>query len=115
MRSRKFTKRIEIWEDVKTPDGFGGNTVLETLRASSWANVQTTGVNSKFARNTNLGVTEGTFSIIIHTRKRKDLVYNISTQFIKYRGEKYIIQNEPINVDFEDSIIEIVATKLVNV
>ena len=115
MRSRKFTKRVEVWENINVSDGFGGNTVSEVLRASSWANVQTTGVNSKFARNTNLGLTEGVLSIIIHTRKRKDLVYNISTQFIKYRNEKYIIQNDPINVDFQDSIIEIVATKLVNV
>ena len=114
MRSRKFTKRVEIWEDVSVSVGFGGNTVQESLITSSWANVKTAGVNSKFARDTSLGTTDGTFSIIIHLRKRNDITYNIESQFIKYRGEKYIIQNEPINVDFEDSIIEIVATKSIN-
>lgn len=114
MRSREFTKRIEVWENVKVSDGFGGNTISEVLRASSWAFVRTTGVNSKFSRDTKLGISEGTFSILVRLRNRKDLVYDISTQFLKYRNEKYIIQSEPININFEDSIIEIVATKLIN-
>ena len=44
-------------------------------------------------------------------RKRNDITYNSVNQYLKYRGFKYIIQNQPFNVGFKDEVIEILAVK----
>ena len=87
MRSRGFTKRISIYETTLVPDGFGGNTVTDALLVTTWANIKTFSINSK--NITDLGVIDLNNSIIIKTRKRSDLTYNIQTQYIIYRNEKY--------------------------
>ena len=108
MRSRKLSKRIEIWQTSNAPDGFGGNTVAETLITSSWAEVITLNNTN---RSTDIGITSATNTIKIKLRKRNDITYNSINQFIKYRGYKYIIQNQPFNVGFRDEVIEILAVK----
>ncbi len=113
MRARGFNKRIEIYTITAVPDGFGGNTVSEALTSSSWAKIETVKPNRGDLR-TDIGILEASNSIVITLRKRLDLVYNMTTMFIKYRGEKYIIDSFPANIDFEDSIIKIVCTKETN-
>ena len=108
MRSRKLSKRIEIWQTSNVSDGFGGNTVAETLIARSWAEIITLNDTN---RSTDIGITIATNTIKIRLRKRNDLTYNSINQFIKYRGAKYIIKNQPFNVDFRDDTIEIIAVK----
>jgi SPP1 family predicted phage head-tail adaptor len=108
MRSRKLSKRIEIWQTSNVSDGFGGNTIAETLITSSWAEVTTLNNTN---RSTDIGITSATNTIKIKLRKRKDITYNSINQFIKYRGYKYIIQNQPFNVGFKDEVIEILAVK----
>ena len=108
MRCRKLTKRVEIWQTSNVPNGFGGNPVAETLIASSWAEVITLNNTN---RSTDIGITSATNTIKIRLRKRNDITYNGINQFIKYRGYKYIIQNQPFNVGFRDEVIEIIAVK----
>ena len=108
MRSRKLSKRIEIWQTSNVADGFGGNTIAETLITSSWAEVTTLNNTN---RSTDIGITSATNTIKVRLRKRKDITYNGINQFIKYRGYKYIIQNQPFNVGFRDEVIEILAVK----
>ena len=108
MRSRKLSKRIEIWQTSNVSDGFGGNTVAETLIASSWAEIITLNNTN---RSTDIGITSATNTIKVRLRKRKDLTYNSVNQYLKYRGFKYIIQNQPFNVGFRDDVIEILAVK----
>jgi len=108
MRCRKLTKRIEIWQTSNVPNGFGGNSVAETLITSSWAEVITLNNTN---RSTDIGITSATNTIKLRLRKRKDITYNGINQFIKYRGYKYIIQNQPFNVGFRDEVIEIIAVK----
>ena len=108
MRSRKLSKRIEIWQTSNVSDGFGGNTVAETLIASSWAEIITL---NDVNRSTDIGITSATNSIKVRLRKRKDITYNSINQYLKYRGFKYIIQNQPFNVGFRDDVIEILAVK----
>jgi len=108
MRSRKLSKRIEIWQTSNVSDGFGGNTVAETLIARSWAEIITLNDTN---RSTDIGITSATNTIKIKLRKRNDLTYNSINQFIKYRGAKYIIKNQPFNVGFRDDTIEIIAVK----
>ena len=108
MRSRKLSKRIEIWQTSNVSDGFGGNTVAETLIASSWAEIITLNNTN---RSTDIGITSATNTIKVRLRKRNDITYNSINQYLKYRGFKYIIQNQPFNVGFRDDVIEILAVK----
>ena len=108
MRSRKLSKRIEIWQTSNVSDGFGGNTVAETLIASSWAEIITLNNTN---RSTDIGITSATNTIKVRLRKRNDITYNGINQYLKYRGFKYIIQNQPFNVGFKDEVIEILAVK----
>ena len=108
MRSRKLSKRIEIWQTSNVSDGFGGNTVAETLIASSWAEIITLNNTN---RSTDIGITSATNTIKVRLRKRNDLTYNGINQYLKYRGFKYIIQNQPFNVGFRDDVVEILAVK----
>ena len=112
MISRKLSKRIEIWQTSNVSDGFGGNTVDETFIASSWAEIITlNNTNRSTDRSTDIGITSATNTIKVRLRKRKDLTYNSINQYIKYRGFKYIIQNQPFNVGFRDDVVEILAVK----
>ena len=108
MRSRKLSKRIEIWQTSNVSDGFGGNTVAETLITSSWAEIVTLNDTN---RSTDIGITSATNTIKVMLRKRNDITYNNINQYLKYRGFKYIIKNQPFNIGFRDDIIEILAVK----
>ncbi len=112
MIARKYNKRVEIWQTETVSDGFGGSTVSDTLITSSWAQIETFGVNSKYSnRATNLGITDTINSIRVLLRKRNDITYNSINQFLVYRGEKYIINNTPTNVNFNGVDIEIIAIR----
>ena len=107
MNSRAYNKRIEIYESVATPNGFGGNSITPSLIGESWAKISTFNVG----RNTNElsnGLIDVNDSLIITVRKRNDITYNSQTQFIKYRGDKYIITTSPVNVNFEDREVQFI-------
>ena len=109
MRSRRSSKRVEIWQTSSVSDGFGGGgTNTETLITSSWAEIITLNDTN---RSTDIGITSATNKIKVRLRKRNDIHYNNINQFLKYRGSKYIIKNQPVNVGFRDDVIEIVAVK----
>lgn len=112
MISREYNKRIEIWQTSNVDNGYGGETVSETLIASSWAKVSSASNNARsVGRLTDLGITDPNNAIIVNLRHRNDLTYNAINQYLKYRGVKYIIQNDPTNIDFNDVDIEIIAVK----
>ena len=113
MKARIFNKRIEIWSTSSISDGFGGTIASSpTLLGKSWANIKTMGVNSKYANtSTSNGLEPYTDAIIIQVRKRNDLTYSKINQFIKYKGVNYVIKNIPINVNFRDDVIELVAQR----
>lgn len=104
MRARKYNKKIEVWQTAPVIDGFGGSIVSETLITRSWCHLTTL---DRVTRSTDFGITETNDTIIIKLRKRNDLTYNSKNLFFKYRGLKYIIQSEPINIGFEDREIQI--------
>ena len=110
MRSRGFNKRIEIWQNTSVDDGFGGYTDTTALLTTSWAKIETVKPN-RGDLNTNIGILDASNSVILTLRKREDLNYNMTTMFMKYRGEKYIINSFPANIDFKDNLIKIVCTK----
>lgn len=109
MRARKYNKQIEIWQFTKQKDGFGGNVGGEPiLLTKSRCKIIT---NNKIYQNKEFGLSETTNRIVIQLRKRNDITYNSKNQFVKYRGEKYAINSEPVNVGFEDREIQITLTK----
>jgi hypothetical protein len=111
-RARKFSKRIEIWQTTKVPDGFGGNKIVEKLITSSWAQIVTFSATSSHLRNLNaFGVNDTQNAILITFRKRNDITYNSINQFVIYRGLKYIISTNPNNEQFEDSFITFIGVR----
>ena len=110
MKARKYTKRIEVWETKVVSDGYGGNTVTEHLINESWANITT--VNSRNAsRFKDLGIIDPTNTIVVQMRWRNDLTYNAINQFLVYGDYKYIIQNAPVNINFNGTEVEIIAVR----
>ena len=109
--NRRFSKIFELWQTAFVFDGFSGKKSGEdVLLTKSWAEIKTANATSRF-RSTENGITSNTNQIVITTRKRNDLQYNSINQYIVYRGEKYTISNQPYEIDFDNSIIEILATK----
>ena len=105
MSSRAYNKRIEIYETTPVSDGVGGFTTTTNLIGSSWAKIKTFNVGGN-SNATDFGLIDVNDSLIITVRKRNDITYNSETQFIKYRGKKYIITTSPINIGFEDREIQ---------
>ena len=108
MKARKYTKRIQFYQTTNVADTYGGFTVSEALVATSWCNIKTV---SNGQRLTDLGISDPSNSIILQLRQRNDIDYSALDMYVKYRGVKYIIQNAPTNTDFNDTEIEIVATR----
>lgn len=111
MKSRAFNKRIEIWETTKVPDGFGGNTVSESLLKSTWANIKTLSSERQDQLTTQFGLLDASSTIQITVRKRNDTVYDYQTLFIKYRNAKYAIITYAVNEGFEDRIEKFICAK----
>lgn len=107
MKAREYDRRVEFWQTSTVADGYGGNTLTESLVATSWAKIRTP---NKYDKLTELGVTDPQNTIIVYLRKRSDIDYNARDMVIKYRNVSYVIQNRPLNVDFLDTEIEIIAT-----
>ena len=107
-RARKYNKKIQLWQTAPIVNEWGGNTVSETLLTTTWCEIKTP--NTTY-RSTEFGITDTTDTIVLRLRKRNDLTYNSENQFFKYRGKRYIIESEPINIGFEDREIQITLKK----
>jgi len=108
LRARGFNKRIDIYQTTKVSDSFGGYTNDASLLASVWANISTINVSKGSSNITAFGVIDVNNSVIVTIRKR---AIDIETMYIMYRGFKYTISSSPVNPNFEDSILQFIATK----
>ncbi len=112
MRSRRFTKRVQIWQAESEPDGFGGNTIKDELITSSWAELKVLTNNRNASRNTtDFGISNTQLGVMVTLRKRNDINYNSINQYMMYNNEKYIISSFPTNVNFDNSLITFIAVK----
>ena len=111
--SRQFSKRIDFYKTTAVPDGFGGSTLGEEFLTSSWASVTNLKTN-KAQQLINIGINDVLNTIEVIVRKRDDVAYNSIDQFIKYKGEKYVIQHisdyESTSA-YSDSKLVLLATK----
>lgn len=110
MRSRKYTKRVEIYQLTRVADGFGGFTVTDAKIGESWAKLETFQAG-KALNLAEYGIINPQRSILFTLRLRNDITYNVDTQYIKYRNKKYIISSYPTNINFEDSEITFIGTE----
>lgn len=110
MSSRRYTKRIEVYQigGTKVSDGFGGYTVTDALLGTSWAKIKTFSAG-KFTNLVDYGIVNSQNAIIVECRKRIDLTYNSETQYIKYRNKNYTISTDPVESDFSNRDISFVA------
>ena len=108
MRARKYNKKVELWQTTKADDGFGGQYNTDSLITNTWANIKTL---DRANRSTDEGITDAFSSLVLTLRKRNDISYNLPNMYFKYRGLKYIIQQQPINKNYEDNEIEIIVTR----
>ena len=111
MRGREFRKRVELWQSNAYEDGYGGNLERDYLITTMWANVSTLDTKSSVSIGKDLGVDDRSNTVVITLRKRSDITYNSVNQFIKYSGYKYVIQKQPVNDDFNNSYVTLLATR----
>ena len=108
MRSRRLTKRVDIYEISTSVDGFGGNTITETQVGSAWAEIRSLNPGGNFD---SVGVLDINDSILVKLRKRNDITYSAEKHFIVYRGFKYTISTSPENIDLNDRWITFIAKR----
>lgn len=108
MRARKYNKKIELWQTTFVQNEWGGTPNNETLLGKLWCQLVTT---NKPYRVTELGIIDTTDTINIKLRKRSDFDFNTKNQYFIYRNERYIMQTEPININFEDREVLITLKK----
>ena len=112
MRARGYNKRFDLYATTsQVADGFGGFTIESELIATSWAKIETFNLGSRDSNSTDFGVLDVNNALKITTRKRNDITYNSTGQYIMYRGEKYTINTAPTNVNFEDNMVQFIAVK----
>ena len=88
MIAREYTKRIEVYDIVPTPDGFGGYIATPVLLFSSWAKLETNGVGYKAK---DFGLQEFNDPVLFRVRFRNDYPYTGRTMSLKYKGNSYTI------------------------
>jgi len=92
MLAREYNKRIAVYQVESLPDGYGGNTVVKTILAESWAKL----VNSSSSlqqRATTLGITDLYEPLLFKLRFRNDLPYNGRNLYLSYQGKEYVIKS----------------------
>lgn len=108
-RSRKYTKKIQLWNTAPVSDTFGGNTVAEFLVTSLWAELST--LNKFKYRNLDFGDIDMANSVAVTIRYRSDLNIDYKNMFIVYNGYKYSFTENSIDVDFKKNEFTFVMLK----
>lgn len=90
MLSRQYNKRISIYSTTNAPDGYGGNTVIEVLIGSFWAEIKQ---NSAF-RDTQIGKADIKDNWSFNIRATPKITpSNIDNLTIEYKGVKRVVND----------------------
>jgi hypothetical protein len=108
--SRRYTKRIEVWQTTSARTSGGGSTIQEYKLTDSWANVSTYSAD-KNKGLTEIGISDPSLAIKVVCRKREDITYNSINQFVVYAGIKYKIVTEPTDLNFTHAEVEFMAVR----
>lgn len=86
---RRFTDRVEIWDAVATPDGFGGNTLAESMVKSAWAKIST--INQDKLMDYGLDATKYAVNLRMRTVSGVDL--ESKGIFFKFKARRWAVQS----------------------
>ena len=89
MISRKYTRLVDFYKSEPVADGFGGNTVAESLIGSYWSEVKTERSFNDTAQGTD--VIKNTY--LFHIRVNDFIEPHLNSLSIVYNGNKYIVNN----------------------
>jgi SPP1 family predicted phage head-tail adaptor len=103
MRRVEFNKRIELYTVGPVADGYGGNTVSETLVGTYWAKVEP--INQGTA-STEYGLLDAANTVRFTVRKGDDAISK--EYFVKYRTKTYEIVSGPIELNFDNKFLQFV-------
>lgn len=103
MNARDLNKRVDVYSVAPVPDGYGGNTVAETLESTRWAKVEPLSPGSA---DKTYGLQDPVRSV--RFTFRKDGLTLTPAHFLKYRGQKYTIASGPYELKFDNRFIEVV-------
>lgn len=104
MISRKYDKKVEIWNVTEVSDGFGGFVVDEIFIKKKWTFITTQNSN----RTTDNGTIENYQSIVFYFRGGGFQLEK--TNFIIYKGSKYVIDTIE-NVNLTDVDLKVYCTQ----
>jgi len=101
---RKYKYRVGVYEHIAVADGFGGNTLTESLLGNSWADVESVSSSSVVAYGLDINKQTVRFKM----RYRDDIDYTDRGLVLKYKSKNW----QPlsvVNVDVFDRHVEILA------
>jgi hypothetical protein len=102
MLARTYDKRVEIWGLEEVDDPFGGFTVSESFLIIRWASIET----KSSIRNTDNGKIENFYTTIFKFRGINSFMLSEKLNYIKYKGNKFIIDRiQNINLVDIDIIV----------
>lgn len=111
MSNRRYNKKIEVWQTGSVSDGQGGTTEGDDVKlADSWAKIKTLD-HTKMLSNAAEGILNTSYAISVELRKRDDVEYNNTNQFIKHENISYKIKTPPVEVNFSGSVIKFIAVR----
>jgi len=105
LTSRRFNKRIEVYENAAVSDNFGGSTVSETLVATVWADLKTMDKGAV----TDIGYTDALLGVNCLVRKPDTFDYKTENMFIRYGGNDYTIVSYTEDINFKHRYIRFMA------
>jgi len=109
MRSRELKKRIDIYSNGTSLDGFGGSVSTQTLIATTWAKLETLSPGSIVHQ---FGDKIPERSVRVTMRKRIDLDLTGVGNFIKYKNKEYQINGGIIDTNFTGKFITFTMSEL---
>ena len=111
-RARKYNKKIDLYAVSEVSDGFGGYKTTDVKVASLWCYMTTMSANSRFNfGGDSFGTIDLANSVRLIFRYNPNLTFNYKNMYFMYRGFKYTIQNNAININYSNKEVEVYATK----
>lgn len=103
--ARRYSKRIGVWEYTANPNGFGGNTTVDTFLSNVWCEIRTIPID----KLTSFGLDVDQTYIRFYVRKNSAINYKAANVFFKYGGNTYTV-NSVTEKDLDGVELEILAT-----
>tara|TARA_R110000772_G_scaffold49010_2_gene112048 strand:+ start:49 stop:462 length:414 start_codon:yes stop_codon:yes gene_type:complete len=89
MIARNYTRLVDFYKTQNVSDGFGGNTVSESLIGSYWAEVK----NERSFNDTAQGTDVIKNTYVFQIRVNDFIEPHLNNLSIIYNGQKYIVNN----------------------